>query len=648
MRNLGVVTGLSVRSVEPLIDDGDPMTPDPGDLVGPGLYQAPYDAGLPLDPACWVSFLPTPLAFPSAGVLTSAQVALRFSEPMDAASLTPFDGFQLINDEPAGTIMVANSQNTVVGTVLPGPDLRLFTYDHPGVPLAHVLGDASAFHIEVGSARDLGGRPLLNSIGPIPFTIFPSEQTQQTDAIVLRFGSSQNDEYGPDGDPGAVGDGLPDLRGQFFPVPSRGVIRGRSVATGGWPVERQNLVPAKHLPLTTGVATPLNALGAKLQTVWRHCDVGWHPTDETKFNMDILGLNWSPAGGIVQTDFFDLFEIRLGHSRFLPDEGCCSATGGTSGLPPGPAAFEDNYLDGSNPTVVHNRAFGYTITIADTFSSILGTPLIPFPLNRGLGTDVTYTWRDTSILTLGADGDSTQPGYPLDAERGTPNLPNPGSIATDREVPSYGLPLLIEIKCFPSDRGLGLNRFDVNFGTQTGLPAAIPGFRAYSAGGRSGGVDQVILPDSQAVPVGNINPGGNLASSDAIFYLGQIDTVIRVSRVHSVWLDSGLPGASQWRTPVFDPPTLPSGTSILVEFRSASGFSGGTPNRDPFDASRMDPYGNQTSDMDSQPQSLTEGWSNLIAVGNGQRYLQLRLTFVNNISTGVAPELSALALPYEF
>ncbi|HEX6885450.1 MAG TPA: Ig-like domain-containing protein [Planctomycetota bacterium] len=645
---------LLVRSVEPLVDDGDPLTDDvlPDDLIDVGLYQAPFDPTLPLSPACWVTFLPGPSAPPSDGVLTTAQVAVRFSEPMDPTSLSPFRGFTLVNDEPSGTITTPNSQNTVVGSIVNDGDLRTFTFDATPA-FAHVNGNASAFHVAIGDVRDLGGRALLDPIVPIPFTIDPFAATQETDAIVLRFDTATNDEYEPNGDPGAVGDGLPDLRGQFFLQTTRGVLRGRAVATSGWPVDRTRLVPSRMIPFTSGFFVPLTELGAKLQTVWRHCDVGWHPTDETKTNLDVIGLNWSPVGGLVMNDFYDLFEIRLGHSRFLPDEGCCptmTPTGGTSGLPPGPAPFEDNFLAGSNPIVVHNRALGYSVSVSDIFSTPQGTALIPFPMNRGAGQDVTYTWRDTAILAQGADGDPTQPGFPLGAEVGTPNLPAPGSLGMAGEVPSYGLPLLIEIKCFPSDRGLGLNRFDVNIGTLTGISVpipVIPGFRAYSAGGSNGLSDQVVLPDSETVPRGAVNPGGNTPSSDSIFYLGQLDTIVRVSRVHSVWLDAGLNVQPQWRTPIQEPPSQPTGASVQLDFRSATGFTGMNPSTSPFDASRLDPYGDAIDSGDFSPQNPTD-WSNQIVIGNGQRYLQVRVSFVNNIATGVGPELSALALPYDF
>src|SRR5206468_12069137 len=129
--------------------------------------------------------------------------------------------------------------------------------------------------------------------------------------------------YAPDGgdpDPFAdASDQLQDLRGQFFY--DRGSIVPRPVAFTGWPVDRNNPIPMRMFPVGTGVFTPLNPLGAKLQMLWRYCDLGWDVRDETKYNLDVIGLDWSPVAGLVHADFYDQFEIRLGHSRFLPDEG---------------------------------------------------------------------------------------------------------------------------------------------------------------------------------------------------------------------------------------------------------------------------------------------------------------------------------------
>jgi hypothetical protein len=303
--------------------------------------------------------------------------------------------------------------------------------------------------------------------------------------------------------------------------------------------------------------------------------------------------------------------------------------------------------------VVHNRALGYTISPADQFSATTGTAMMPYPLNRGLGADVTYTWRDTSILTLGADGDPAQPGIPLlvEALAGLIGPMEPGSIAVAKQVPSFGLPLLIEIRCHPSDQGLGFNSFSLALAN--GLPVlGTPNFRAYSAGGiNTLGNPEIVLPDAELSPRGAFNPAGTPPGTrtrlavDSVFFLGQLDTVVRVSRVHTVWLDSGQDVFPLWQSPVIQPSlaNLPTGAQLLIDYRSSTGFSEmGT---EPFDGSKLDAYGNLDS-MSPQPNQPTD-WSSDISIGDNKRYLQVRLTFVNNIDTGVGPELDVLALPYD-
>src|SRR5262249_35359081 len=97
-------------------------------------------------------------------------------------------------------------------------------------------------------------------------------------------------------------DGLRDLRGQFFY--DNGKLVGRPVAFQGWPVDRFNPIPARMTNNGSGFFTPLNPLGAKLQLLWRYCDIGWLVTDETKYNLDVIGLSWSPLGGLVTSDFY--------------------------------------------------------------------------------------------------------------------------------------------------------------------------------------------------------------------------------------------------------------------------------------------------------------------------------------------------------
>ena len=603
-------------------------------LNGSGLFEAPFDPTSPLAKGCWVTFLPEATTFPSTGVLTSAQVLVRFSEPMDPATLSPFRDFMVVDGVSVGTTSTANSHNIIVGEVAPNSALTVYTFS-PKLPLRHAANVASPMHIELDEPRDLAGNRLRHALPFVDFTIEPLEAEQKNGAIVLRLDAV--DEYAPND---AGPDTLADLRGQFFFNSTRGSIFPRAVATTGWPADRTIPVPKlMGFPLA-GDQLPLNPMGAKVQTLWRYCDVGWAVRDETKYNMDVIGLNWSPFVGGVQADFFELFEIRLGHSRWLPDEPFAN-TGFPAGTP-----FEGNYLAGSNPKIVHSRSLGYAINPSQSFRSSTGTVMMPYPLNQVSGPQLTYTWRDTSILTLGADGGAgttAAPGIPLAVELAAGLAVTPGSVATRTNVPSFGLPLLVEFKCFPSDSGLGINALDIGVAGTIG-----PAFRAFSAGGFNTLHNPApVLPDSEITPKGGLNPfstppGLPTAPVDPLFYIGQLDTVVRLSRVHSVWLDSGQSVLPAWQSPVLEPANAgqPTGTDVLLDFRSATGFQGaGTA---PFNGALLDAYGNQ---LTNQPQTLS-GWSSDITLANNKRYLQMRITFVNNVSSGVSPELTALALPF--
>src|SRR6185503_2601902 len=175
-----------------------------------------------------------------------------------------------------------------------------------------------------------------------------------------------------------------------------------------------------------------------------------------------------------------------------------------------------------------------------------------------------------------------------------------------RRVPSFGLPLLIEIRCHPSDQGLGFNSFSLALAN--GIPLlATPNFRAYSGGGvNTLGNPEIVLPDAELAPRGTFNPAGTPPGArtrlavDSVFYLGQLDTVVKLSRVHTVWLDAGDSVSPLWHAPVIQPSlaNLPTGSQLLIDYRSATNFSEGGP--EPFDKTRLDAYGN-TASTDPQP-----------------------------------------------
>jgi hypothetical protein len=210
------------------------------------------------------------------------------------------------------------------------------------------------------------------------------------------------------------------------------------------------------------------------------------------------------------------------------------------------------------------------------------------------------------------------------------------------------------MRCYPTNQGIGLNKFEVL------MPPTIssePNFRVYAVGG----VDtsqriQLVDPDRVNAPTGSFNPfsappgKATPYTGDNLLYVGQLDTVVRVSRVHSIWLDAGAP-VSSWKQPILDPSPdrQPSGTEVVLAFRAASGFTGGAPedSNDQFNARELDPYG----EMDArQPLNSTEGgleWSSSTSIANDFQYIQVRISFINNIKTGLSPELKALALPFE-
>lgn len=632
----GKVEKLRVRSAAPL---------DPATLLGLAALVTPFAPDrLATTPApCWVSFTPPPPSAvhqPGTGVSSLAEVRVSFDEPIDPASLQALDSFLVVRGA-AQTSSTASPTSIVLGQVQPSVTLEGFAFS-PSLPLAHTLGVADPYHVELGEVRDLAGNALADRLPFADFRLDANEPTQANGSIVLRFGSS--DEIGPDG--------LIDVRGQFFFDFDRGALLPRPVAFTSWPVDRSKPVPSIMIPFAPGVQTPLNPLGSKLQAVWRYCDLGWNVRDETKYNVDVEGLNWAPLGGVVVTDFFEQFEIRLAHSRFLPDESIDQfllPKWTSSGLLGRNRLFTDNILvDPLSPqTVVHPKGLGYTIRPADRFQSSSGTTMLPYPLNQGSGPVATYTWRDTAVLAK--VGPNNQ-GIPMDIETGPPLFlePQAGTLASAGNVPSFGLPLLMEFRCYPSSTGIGLNALDVSLAINS---SPLPAFRAYSSGGiNTLGNPVTVDPDTSLLPTGGFDPTSippgqpTLLAAENVFAIGQLDTVTRVSRAHTIWLDTGVadPGYSDALVAPLAS-ALPQGTQIRLDYRGATGFSSTLGAQ--LDGTRIDAYG----DLATGTPAFLNGvrtWTDAIADLDGARHLQVRITFLNNVATGTSPELSLLGIPF--
>jgi len=619
--------------------------------LGGGDFLSTFSSGLTIPGACWAGVTPLPGIVPEGDLAAESQFVLRFSEPMDPGHVDPFESVRLVRGNPS---LPESVTSVVVAEVRPTPDLRTFTL-RPLLPLAFDL--TGEYYLSLtsgpGGPTDLAGNSTEGLPATIQYAVAPGQGTPDNGGVVLRFGGQ--DELQPLG--------APDLRGQIFYDLVRGRIRGRDPLAEVHTADRTQPVPSIMIPFGPGVQTPLSSLGSKLQTVWRYCDFGWNVEDESKHNLDVVGMSWTPVGGVVLSDFFALFEMRLAHSRRLPDEhrtfvgttySCSGLGAGSRTCPPcnTNVPYDDNILvDPRSPqVVVHDRTLGYRIQQRDVYLGQTGTPRMPYPLNRAGGTPVVFTWRDTAVLER--DG-SDSGGIPLQIEVAPPLqlVPGPaGRIAPGGSVPAWGLPLLFEIRCFPSESALGFNPLEIYLAQNA---QQLPNFRAYSTGGvNEQGIPVRINPDLDRIPQGGYNPRSRPPGqrtpfqADNSFYTGELSTVVRLSRAHSVWIAATVPDPRY-----FEPVLVPRSDEqvgrarIELEFRGASGF---TPSGliNGFDARRLDPTGDVGfGEVLFFQDDAT--WHARLGDLDGAAYFQIRFTFVNDPEAEVTPELSALGVAFE-
>jgi len=628
-----------VRNIRASIAGRTPA-PNTSMLLGSGRLVTPYFLGGGLDPACWLRFDPPAATPPSSDVGTDTRIVVRFSEPMNDLSLGAFDTFRVLRGSSLGSETLM-PQDFVVGQLVrsPGREEVRFT---PLLPLANRPSIDYQVQVVGGpeGVTDLAGNGLALAPPAIIFRLDPDAPAVENGSLVMRFATV--DELFPLG--------APDFRGQVFLDAEDGVLRPRPFSIGTAAADRGNPLPSIMTPFPPGVQTPLSPLGSKMMTGWRYADFGWLVDDETRYDLDVIGMNWSPIGGVVLGDFYQRFEMRLAHGSRVMDEAGTTGSGplfpGTS-LRDNPTPFTENILEGTPQVVVHPRSLGYLLDPASTFTNANGTALVPFPWNRGAGPRTTFTWRDTSILEQGGHGGV---GVPLLREVRPPISvdKNAGSFAPPGKVPTVGLPLLWEIRCFPTSSGFGLNPFDISlvFGNFNQLKS-----RIFSTGGTNiSGTPTQKDPDLEISPTGGFNPsslppGGGTPAADPVFYIGQIDIAIRVSRAHTIWLDTRLATPAHLNPVVEPTPTdQPPGTSVLLEFRGAIGFSAPNPT-DPFNATLLDAYGDLPDN-----QVLFHGgenhWSDDVTQADGARFLQIRMSLFNNIETGQSPTLSSIGLVF--
>jgi len=655
----GSVSGVRVQSLQPA---GNAVA----SLVGPGSILSTFDSIDKDPPECFVTFVPLPELPPTAGVEPTANLRVRFSEPMDPSSITAFDTF-MVTSKPVDPL----PSDVVVGRVLESADLQTFTFS-PVLPFPHDEGTSElyTFDMNQGSrvAVDLAGNPLGSTLPQVSFRLRTVAESNSTASHVLRFHRQDEDgvtlvEDGPEESTFST----PEVRGQFLYDLDKGVIRPRAVSRFLSVADRTQPVPSLMNPSPANVQTPLSPLGSRLMTLWRYVDFNYALNDESLYNIDVEGIAWAPKDGKVVSDAYEKFQISLAHSNRMPDE----QLGGITNLPLFPNSglmrgewdslgALGNLLDdplNAPMKVVYEKQGGYIVSPADLFTAGSGTKLLPFPLNEDVppGDFVFYTWRDTAILATGApEGTGVNPG--ILATAGLINLSEVGADYGPGAVPSIGLPLLMDFRCYPSNTGVALNAFDTSLAVNS---SGQPNFRLFATGGININQEEVTKdPDTVPRPTGGFNPFNNGTTTkgfDNSFYLGALDVVVRVSRVVTTWIDSG--GQADWVDPVLEPSVdeQPGGTAISMDFRGASSLGEELLNAAKV-AAYYDAYGNARSTarfgrganaVQFYPNKNDSGWVADIDLVDGARYAQVRLTFVGNAVSSVIPELSALAIAYE-
>jgi hypothetical protein len=371
--------------------------------------------------------------------------------------------------------------------------------------------------------------------------------------------------------------------------------------------------------------------------------------------------------------------MRLGHCDRLPDE----VFDPVFLIPFYPASglfdsatYVENYLadTSAGPVVVHPREKGFLVSSSEVFTSSTQTTMVYLPWNRNVAPeDRTYfTWRDTAVQTLGARNlagtTMVQPGAPVtyDVALSAEGLPGdqygievegvndadpPPGLLTPPGLPSVTLPLLMEFRCYPGE-SLSVNSFDVS----TLMPVlSRPFIRAFSTGGfNQQGSPVAKDPDGETSPTGGFvssaaqgTIGQATLPRDNSIYMGQLDLVTRISRVHSVLLNTNQPNPDYVGTVIDPRPSLqPLGTQVLLAFRGEDAATLALTN-DFADALDLDVYGEPILATNAKILD-NPTWSENINANDDQRFIQLRITFISNPLTELSPSLSGLGIAFKF
>ena len=627
-------------------------------------FISAYDDGVDA-PECFLEITPFANQAPVTGVDPQAVVTARFSEPMDPETVSPYDS--MIMALSADPTAVPYNQ-FVIGEIIPSGDTRRFTFSPSGLGIDHLQGTSEAYFFHLltdptnpNAVKDLAGNPLSIPNFTVRFTIDRDADTVSQGGLVLRFSDEDED-----------GDGNPDWQGQLRPefveipggqmVPS-GRLLGRQVNRFSVVVDATQPTIGIMQPIPN-IQTPLSPLGSRMMNVWRYVDMGMTYPNQDEYNIDIESVAYAPQNGQVIADQFARVQINLAHSFYLPDE-FLDLMGGQLPVYPNSGlarqAFSSNVLDPQNFPLTRMYEGEYDLNPLDVFQAPGSTTvLLSWPaFEDQFGDKLTFTWRNTQIdMTGGPAGDGADPRIMATVATRTRYV-GPG------QVPSIGLPLLLDFKVWPAentDPTLGLNGFQTSIATTT---SARPTFRVFSTGGfDTAGTPRQVNPEDD-VPRGgyNANPqngqpiGARTRPDDNVIYWGQVDFVVRISRHITRWFDTGVEHPSgnypEYLPAVIEPlqSEQPAGTSLVVEYRGANLVPPTSLAATRGDC--MDLYGNVMSTMLNSTCTGTAGsvtggtgWTTDLSTLTGKRWIQVRYSLIANIATGGVPAISTTGIGF--
>ena len=321
------------------------------------------------DPENFITFTPDPVpdpgqtvVLPGENVSPFANIVLRFSKPVNLATVKPYDSMILSTNPSA-----RDTLDPKIGT----PHLiasQIFDEDGSSTslrvapPMGFFLSDEMRgagkkkqfpyyLHLIGGfeGIRDFAGNPVdfqrtdtssnETSFNTFEFFLdnnvelagnrFPNNRVVN---IVRRFSALDEDESEAD-------------QVDFFgPIAiAGGYAIGRSLTRGSSYVDDKNQLPSPPAfpfsfcqagdfmaltaanPVGGAILNPLNPWGGRLENVWREIDLALSRTDPTDFNLDVEQMWWAPfqqgAAGVndIVYDIFDRISLFLGHCEYRPD-----------------------------------------------------------------------------------------------------------------------------------------------------------------------------------------------------------------------------------------------------------------------------------------------------------------------------------------